>query len=214
MAGSVFSRVLRGYVAPLALALAAAPTLAEDVVVIEEHWSLSVGGPDASRSAPQVGMVMSPSGGTDQDFFLLTLNHWSSPDFAPGGVQLQRWNGDACVETKHAGQHHPLDVDGETLRWAQRLSLADGQLTYEVFNAESESWGDFAADNALSITTETELTRLNGYLPATSLTESGIGYAGNRVSSLVLQKLRWRFAGEEEFQEMVAPIDIDADIDP
>jgi hypothetical protein len=36
-----------------------------DIVAIEEYWELSVGEPDASSSAPQVSMVMSPSANVD-----------------------------------------------------------------------------------------------------------------------------------------------------
>ncbi|WP_145112117.1 hypothetical protein [Botrimarina mediterranea] len=216
MTSSVARRALRGSAMALALLVAANPASGGDgdVVEIEEHWSLAVGGPDALRTAPQVSMVMSPAGGIDSDFFLLSLNHWSYPGFEPGGVQLQHWNGENWRSSKSASNELPLDTDGETIRWAQRLTLSDCSLTYEVFNAESTTWGNFAAGEALKITTHTELARLNGYLPATSLTESGIGYAGNRVSSLVLEKLRWRFDGDDEYQEMVAPIDIDADLDP
>lgn len=214
MTSSVARRTLRGSAIALALLVAASPTRADDVVEIEEHWSLSVGGPDAMRTAPQVSMVMSPSGGIDDDFFLLSLNHWSHPGFEPGGVQLQHWKGESWRSSKSASNELPLDTDGETIRWAQRLTLSGGNLTYEVFNAESSTWGDFAGNNALKVTTPTELARLNGYLPATSLEESGIGYAGNRVSSLVLEKIRWRFDGEDDFHEMVAPINIDADLDP
>lgn len=214
MTSSVARRALRGSAMSLALLVAAGPSWAGDVVEIEEHWSLAVGGPDALRTAPQVSMVMSPSGGIDSDFFLLSLNHWSYPGFEPGGVQLQHWQGEDWRSSKSASSELPLDTDGETIRWAQRLTLAGCNLTYEVFNATSSTWGDFAGNDALKVTTHTELARLNGYLPATSLKESGIGYAGNRVSSLVLEKIRWRFDGEDEFHEMVAPIDIDADLDP
>lgn len=213
MTSSVARRALRGSAIALAL-LAANSATGANVVEIEEHWSLAVGGPDALRTAPQVSMVMSPAGGIDGDFFLLSLNHWSHPGFEPGGVQLQHWQGESWRSSKSASNQLPLDTDGETIRWAQRLTLDGCSLTYEVFNAQSTTWGDFAANNELKVTTHTELDRLNGYLPATSLNESGIGYAGNRVSSLVLEKLRWRFEGEEEFHEMVAPIDIDADLDP
>jgi hypothetical protein len=57
------------------------------------------------------------------------------------------------------------------------------------------------------------MDRLNDYRPAVSLEESGITFAGNRVSSLVLTKLVWR-TSDGVTSQLVAPIDIDADIDP
>lgn len=187
---------------------------AGDVIEIEEHWALSVGGPDLDRSSPQVSMVMSATGDTDCEFFMVLLNHWTHPEYAPGGVQVQRWNGDSCLEAVNAATHQPLSHDGETIRWVQKLTLSEGQLTFEVTDGQSLTWGSFAEEGSLRITTNSSLARLNTYAPAVSLGDSGIGFAGNRVSSLVLERVRWRFEGEEEFNEMVAPIDIDADIDP
>lgn len=187
---------------------------AGDVVEIEETWSLSVGGPEVARSSPQISMVMSASGDTETDYFLVALNHWSSPEFAPGGVQVQHWNGDNCLCVANSPEQQPLHHDGETISWAQRITLADGELVFQVTDGQSESWGNFAAGDALRLATPTELTQLNAYKPAVSIEESGIGFAGNRVSSLVLQRIRWRFDGETEYHEMVAPIDIDSDLDP
>lgn len=187
---------------------------AGDVVEIEETWSLTVGGPEVARSSPQISMVMSASGDTESDFFLVALNHWSSPQFAPGGVQAQLWNGDTCVEVANSPEQQPLYTDGETISWSQRMTLEHGELVFQVDDGQSASWGNFTAGNTLRIATPTERTRLNDYKPAVSINESGIGYAGNRVSSLVLQRIRWRFDGETEYHEMVAPIDIDSDLDP
>lgn len=191
------------------------PSLADnsnDVVQIEEHWELEVGGPDAGRSAPQVTMIMSPVDHLNDDFFALTLNHWSFPDFEEGGYQLQRWHGEECQEAAHGARTNPIEQDGEIITWVQRISVDEGVLKFQVLNGHSESWSQFGSEGFV-ITTPTNLNRLNGYRPAISIEQSGIGYAGNRVSSLVLQKIRWKTADGEE-HEMVAPIDIDSDLDP
>ena len=195
-----------------ALPQAANRALAADVVLIEEHWELRVGGPDSARSAPQVTMVMSPISTLNQDFFLLTLNHWTYPEYNPGGIQVQRWEGEECKAASNGGNYSPLENDEEVITWVQRLSLVDGQLRFEVIGT-SESWGSFGGNGELLLTHATELTRLNDYKPAISLNQSGIGYAGNRVSSLTLTRLRWETVDEQEY-ELVAPIDIDSDIDP
>lgn len=186
---------------------------AEDVVMIEEHWQLDVGGPDTSRSAPQVSMVMSATGDLNDDFFVLTINHWSHPDFSPGGLQLQRWRGEDCVASDNGGQSALLNTDGEAITWVQRLSLDGSVLKFEVVDGQSVTWGGFGNTGLLQMNVSTELTRLNNYLPAVSLTESGIGYAGNRVSSLTLQKLRWQTA-DGQVHELQAPIDIATGLDP
>lgn len=206
-------RTARLFAAPLALLAVACTARASDVVEIIEHWELSVGGPETAISAPQVTMVMSPTGHTDGDYFVVTLNHWTSPNFAPGGVQIQHWNGETARRDDGASTTSPLHHDGETVSWKQRLSVENGDLVFELQDGQSESWGTFG-NGDLRMNVGSSVNRLNDYLPAVSLNESGIGYAGNRVSSLVLTKLQWRFAGESTFHEMVAPIDIDADLDP
>lgn len=186
---------------------------AADVIQIEEYWQLAVGGPDTARSAPQVTMTMSPNGNIEDTFFIATFNHRSFPDFSAGGVGIQRWRGEDCKAATALSHSQSLHHDSETVAWVQRLSLDDGILTFEVVNGSSQSWGTFGGNGDLKLQTETTLSRLNDYRPAISIHESGISYAGNRVSSLLLKKLRWKFT-EGDWQELVAPIDIDTDIDP
>lgn len=197
-----------------AAAAAVAPTAAgaADVVAIEEHWELHVGGPDVGRSAPQVNMVMSPTADLEGLFYVTTFNHWSYPNYSAGGVQLQRWRGEECEEAAGGFSGAPLSRDAEVISWVQRMSLDDGRLTFEVLNGSSESWGTFGGEGQLRSVTPVDLDRLNGYRPAVSLEGSGIGYAGNRVSSLTLQKLVWRTADGQQ-HELVAPIDIATDLD-
>lgn len=183
-----------------------------DVIVIEEHWQLNVGGPDAGRNAPQVSMVMSPTDNVNGDFFAFTLNHWSFPNFVAGGYQVQRWRGTECVAADNGYKTSQLHHDGEVITWVQRLSLQEGVLTFAVLYGNSESWGQFGGWG-LNVQVATSLTKLNGYRPGISIDQSGIGYAGNRVSSLTLQKIVWITADGVE-HEMVAPIDIDSDLDP
>jgi hypothetical protein len=50
-------------------------------------------------------------------------------------------------------------------------------------------------------------------LPAIAIAESGVNFAGNRVRSLTLTKLRWTDSNGQVY-ELNAPIDVDADLDP
>jgi hypothetical protein len=210
-------RALRRRVAwPLgALAVVASwcgPTFAIDIVAIEEHWEVEVGEPDPESSGPQVCMVMSPTGSLDGDYFVFTLNLQSDPEYVPGGLQVQQWCGDNILDSR-ASKSGTLHHDNEVVRWVQRTELHGGVITFEVLAGASESWGDFGDTGALKFTIASSLTTLNGYRPAISLTESGVSFAGNRVRSLVLTKIRW-FDAEGNAYELNAPIDIDADLDP
>jgi hypothetical protein len=191
-----------------------APTRADDsdIVEIEEHWQLDVGGPDTTRNAPQVTMIMSPVDHLAATFFAFTVNHATFPDFGAGGYQLQRWYGTECVTAKDGLKTAQLYHDGEVIAWVQRLTVYEGTLRFQVTNGSGETWGNFGG-GGLSLYTATNLTKLNGYRPGISIDQSGIGFAGNRVSSLTLNKIRWKTADGQE-HEMVAPIDIDSDLDP
>ena len=184
-----------------------------DVLMIEEHWELSVGGPDIARTAPQVSMVMSPTGDLDEEFFVVTINHGSFPEFNPGGVQVQHWCGDACVSARNSYSKHSLHHDGEVVSWTQRMELDGCSLKFEVVDGASDSFGTFGNVGVLQDTIYTERSRLNTYVPAISLTESGIGFAGNRVSGLTLQKLVW-VTRDGQRHELNAPIDISTGLDP
>ncbi len=182
------------------------------VISVEEHWELHISQPDQDMSAPQTTMVMSPSGDLDSAYFLLTLNHSTVPDYRPGGMQVQLWDGSNLVDNHVADEGEALSHNDETVSWVQRMSLEDGTLTFQVLGGSSETWGSFGGAD-LTLSTATSLTGLNSYLPAVSLTESEVGYAENRVVSLVLTKLVW-VTEDGVVHEQNAPIPIDTSLDP
>src|SRR5262245_20294919 len=181
------------------------------VVSVEEHWELQIAQPDSNSSAPQTTMVMSPSGDLGGTYFLFTLNHSNVPDFVPGGMQVQQWDGTNLVEHHVAHERDTLSNDEEVITWVQRLTLEDGSLTFEIANGSSETWGSFGG-NDLTLSRPSTLTGLNGYLPAVSLNESGVSFAENRVASLVLKKLVW-VTEAGVVHEQNAPIPIDTTLD-
>jgi hypothetical protein len=181
------------------------------VVSVEEHWELKLGQPDAERSAPQTTMFMSPDGDLDGVHFLFALNHVSVPQYEPGGMQVQLWNGDQVEDSVAAGQG-ALSHDQEHVHWVQKLALDDETLTFQVRDGESETWGAFGGES-LTLSVPSSLTSLNGYKPGVSLTESQVGYAENRVVSLTLTKLVWT-TEDGEVHELNAPIAVDTSLDP
>ena len=185
---------------------------AEDVVAIEEHWELRVAAPDVTRNTPQVSMAMSPDGTLDGDFFIFTLNHRSQPKYSAGGLQVQHWSGGQPVGTPATLPETSLYHQDEFVTWTQRLSIDDGELTFDV-EGSSQTWGRFGGDD-LRYSISSGLESLNAYKPAISIGESGITFAGNRGASLKLQKLVWTEADGHE-HELIAPIDSDvAPFDP
>jgi hypothetical protein len=185
-----------------------------EVVEVEEEWSLEIGEPNTDANAPQVAMVMSPYSDLEDDYFLFLLNYRTEPDYGPGGVQIQHWIGDAVEDYQSGSDDSELDHPEEVVRWTQVMKInGNGNVTFEIEDGESSSWGGFGGEGRLRHTIETGLTNLNTYRPQISIVESGIGYAGNRVASLTLQRITWTMSNGQKY-ELHAPIDIDSDLDP
>jgi hypothetical protein len=182
-----------------------------NVVQIEEHWELQIAQPESDLSAPQTTMVMSPIADLSGIHFLFVLNHVNAPGFEAGGMHAQYWDGDNLVQEAIAGENGALESNGETIRWVQRMTIEDGTLTFEVVNGQSDTWGSFGSGD-LSFSVPTSLTKLNGYLPGVSIGESQVSYAENRVTTLVLTKLRWVKANGQSF-ELNSPIPVDTSLD-
>jgi hypothetical protein len=117
------------------------------------------------------------------------MNHQATPGFAPGGLHLHLWNGDQRLDARHQGGQTVLRTTGEVVTWKQVLSLKDGQLTFAIADGQSTTWGSFGDGGSLSMVVPTNLDDLNSYSPEVSVRQSGVGFAGNRVSRLVLTKV-------------------------
>jgi hypothetical protein len=187
----------------------AVPALAESsrVISVEEHWELQVAEPDSGVSAPQTTMVMSPTGDVSGAHFLFTLNHQTAPNYTPGGMQVQLWDGEEISDQKVGHVSAALQSSSETVHWTQRISLDSGNMNFAVVDGDSQSWGNFGGEE-LTLSTPTSLTALNSYRPAVSLGESQVSYGENRVTSLTLTKLVW-VTEDGQVHEQNAPIPID-----
>lgn len=160
------------------------------VVRVEEDWELVVAEPDANNNAPQVLCVTSPAGTVQSLHAELVVNHQSLPAFVPGGIQLQVWDNETPLVWRKFPNVAVMSQPGETVRWTQSADLAGGMLTFEVLGGSSTTWGAFGGQGYLKASVPSTLANLNAYDPALSVKNSGVSYAGNRVQSLVLRKVR------------------------
>ena len=202
---------LAALLAPLAATITATAADGQTIVRVEEDWELVVGEPDTDTQSPQVTTVISPVPSVDSIYAAFNLNHKTVPEYERGGMQLQLWNADAAVESAQLGGDTLLNAPAEVVRWTQQMHLDQGQLEFEVVNGTSTTWGSFGDNHKLRGTITTSLTDLNGYNPATSVENSGVGYAGNRVTSLVLKRVRTYSAqgliAEDDSPKVVYPHD-------
>jgi len=133
------------------------------------------------------------------------------PDYVPGGVQVQLWDGGTFVQSHSAHNGTALWRSEEVVTWTQRISLQDSHVAFQVRDGDSQTWGTFGGDE-LSLSATTSLSGLNAYRPSVSLSESQVGYAQNRVGSLTLTKLIW-VTDDGQTHEQDAPIPIDTSLD-
>lgn len=163
---------------------------AEEIVRVEEDWELVVREPDATCTAPQVTCVISPVDNSRSLHMAFDINHRTQPGYAPGGMQIQVWDSEYLVSHQDSPETALLQHAGETVRWTQRMQILEGKLVFEIVNGTSTTWGTFGGQGYLKLSVDTSLTHLCGYRPSVTIANSGVGYAANRVSQLVLKEIR------------------------
>jgi hypothetical protein len=177
-------------VVSLASILSADVSRAGDVVRVEEDWTLVVGQPDGNLNAPQVTTGMSPLSEFDSAYVVFNVNHRSQPKYVPGGLQLQLWTSDVPLLSDDDPHNEVMNTTGETVTWTQQMTLQNGVLTVAV-NGNSQTWGAFGGGGALQASVSASFANLNGYRPSTSIANSGVSFAPNRVQSLTLTAVRY-----------------------
>ncbi len=174
----------------LAAMTSAARAEEPSITRIEEDWELVIGEPSPESDAPQVTCAMSPLGDMDSYNATFVVNHHEVPDFEEGGLQLQGWNDEQLLDSKRAPNQAELATPGEVIRWTQAMWINPDGVKFEVLGGSSTTWGNFGADGTLKLNLPASIGNLNAYDPDLSVEHSGVSYAGNRVQSLVLKRVR------------------------
>jgi hypothetical protein len=176
----------------------------ENVVRIEEDWELVIGTPNTDSTAPQIVCVMSANGSTVNPHAMFTLNHHSEPDFVPGGLQIQVWQGEQCIHARSDPSSATLSQANETVRWTQVLTVDENGLGFEVVDGTSTTWGNFGGQGYLKAIVDPQVNSLSSYTPDFSVSNSGVGYAANRVQSLVLRRIRYVTSSGDVYEDSTA----------
>ncbi len=161
-----------------------------NVVAIEEDWELVVKEPDQETQAPQVTCIIAPNNDDAGLFAAFNLNHKSFPQYDAGGLHLQLWQGDTPLDSAQFPSDALLATANETITWTMRMHLHEGRLWFEIVSGSSNTWGDFGHAGTLKASIATETPNLNHYEAGDSMSNSGVGFAGNRVTSLKLIAVR------------------------
>lgn len=178
----------------------APPAARAHVIRVEEDWELVVSDPDPNCDSPQITCTISPIDSIAGWHAAFDLNQRSFLEFNPGGLQLQLWNGEVAVSQVTASSGGLLATPGERISWTQSMQIVDDYLVFEISRGHSVAWGDFGG-SSLRIALPSGLSDLDGYDPGVSVRNSGVGYAANRVQSLVLKRVRYYTAGGESWED-------------
>ena len=162
--------------------------LPEPVVRVEEDWRLELNEPDRYVDSPQFHTVMTPYSDVDSYFAQVLWNYRETPAFSAGGVQLQSYNG-TRLQSRRSLEYGRLSTTAETIRWTQALETNGTELTFEVVNGQSSTWGDFGRE--MRIADDADLQSLDEYNPEVSVRESCVTFGSNRVNSLRIVEVRY-----------------------
>ncbi|HOB76757.1 MAG TPA: hypothetical protein PKG54_19775 [Phycisphaerae bacterium] len=161
--------------------------LTDPVIRVEEDWLLVLNEPSDEVEAPQFYTTMSPGGNLDWYYAVVIWNYREFPEYAPGGLQLQSWLGDIRLNRRSVGDRL-LSTTAEAITWTQVLETDGIQLTFEITNGQSTTWGEFGRD--MKIYEYAFLPNLNKYSTDQSVENACITYGANRVDALVLVSVR------------------------
>jgi len=163
---------------------------AQDLVRVEEDWEMVVGEPDFNSCGPQVACTMSPFGHIDGTHFTLEINHRSLPYWSPGGITLHHWFGESRQQSMERQDRSVMQTNTEVVTWTQILDVQAGYLIFQIKDGASSTWGPFGYSNNLKLFAWWPSGNLNEYTPDVSVSRSGVAFAGNRVSSLKILRVR------------------------
>ncbi len=181
----------------LFIALAAPQATGDELSVgilrVEEDWELVLNEPESADVSPQFFTVISPTGNLDGKFAQIIWNYWEFPEFAPGGLQIQAWDGEHSIDYKSFGQEE-LSTSAETITWTQSIQTDGDDIQFAIERGSSSTWGNFGG-RRLAVLGDLNSNNLNNYNPAISVKNSGITYGANRVQSLAIVRVRRYFEG-------------------
>jgi hypothetical protein len=161
------------------------------VFQVEEDWQLTMGEPDPEIDAPQVTASMVPFANAPDLHLQINLNHALKPEFASGGIQVRLMKENELVQQVHKRPGEKLSNDSEVIRWTALVQRKPNGYIFGISTGLSTSWGAFGGNyHFLEIPTSIAPGGLEGYDFQRSLENSGVQYAGNRVQSLRLLRVR------------------------
>lgn len=160
----------------------------DPIIRIEEDWQLVLNEPDNEWVSPQFATVMSPYPHMDSYYAQTLWNYRETPDFTPGGIQLQSYRGEELIRTRNV-ESRVLSSVAEEITWTQSLETNGRTLTFSIYDGRSTTWHEFGRD--MNISSTANVSDLSQYDPAFSAANACVTFGSNRVNQLVLTRVRY-----------------------
>jgi hypothetical protein len=164
------------------------------VVRVEEHWKVRVSFPDPAKDLPQFSFVLTPTRDFNGPHMVVALNHHTEPQFAPGGVQLQSYDGPQLISVHSKLHGKRLWQTDDDIEVRMAIEVVDGALKYEVFKLKGKSWGDNKDSQWLFVSQPTSLPHLDNYDAALTHTWTGAGAGVHCLEKAEVTKVRYTFS--------------------
>lgn len=176
------------------------------LVRVEQDWQLVVGTPDGGNSAPQITCTISPTNDIRSFHAAFELNQQQLPSYSPGGLQLQIFNGESPVSQGTDSSGVVLATPNETITWTQSMEINGSELTFQVSNGNSTTWGAFGGNGRLKANVPISLADLSEYSSDVSVRNSGVSFASNRVQSFMLLRVRYFLSTGDQYEDDTARV--------
>lgn len=175
------------------IALPAIPAIAvepipNDVLRVEQDWRVVLEDPESLADSPQFHTVMSPYNHLDSYFAQVVWNYREAPSFTAGGLQLQVWGSDWLMGAKNVREERLSDA-AETVTWTQVLETNGEQVSVQVTNGESTTWGTFGGSHT-KVSANASVQTLNEYDTGVSVENSWVTLGSNRVQQVEITQVR------------------------
>lgn len=171
---------------------------------IEEDWELKVGEPDPGIDAPQITCSMIPFSAAPGLNLQVNINHALKPDFTSGGIQVRVVQDEEMLGQIHRHDGEKLSQDSETVRWTKAVQRVPSGYSFGISTGNGASWGTFGGnDYFLVIPNSLAAGGLEHYDYQLSLENSAVSFAGNRVQSLRLLRIRIYYSDGQAIEHEV-----------
>ena len=83
---------------------------------------------------------------------IFNVNYQALDQFAPGGMQLQVWNGETPISHYRLRPDDAFESVSERVTWTQVMELQNDGLKFRIENGQSTTWGNFGGTHLLTET--------------------------------------------------------------